>query len=299
MPWIAGALVTGGLGLVASDRAASKQVGAANRATDLTEAQYKQSRADLMPWIGSGTVALDQLNYLLGLGAPPGSTAPTAPTREQFQGGNKPVYLFDKPSTGIITGYTPGQFDQSGYDAAWQQYQNELAKYQAQLEGDSQYGSLLDPFSLDKFEESPAYQFNLDQGLQAINKAAASRGDYYAPATLQDVGKFSQGLASNEFQNAYNNYNTDQENVWRRLFGVSESGRGAAAGVGELGSRAAGAASANTIGAGNAQAAGIIGGANALAQGFGGAYNAYLQQQILNNMPTYGWSGGGGGGYTP
>ncbi len=160
------------------------------------------------------------------------------------------------------------------------------------------YGSLAQPFDLSKFQQSPAYQFNLEQGQQAINKGANARGNYYAPQTLQDLGKFSQGMASNEFQNAYQNYNQNQANVWNRLYGVSGSGQNAAANMGGFATATGGQIGQNIIGAGNAQAAGQIGVGNAITGGLNNAYNAYLTQQILGQNQSsnfspgrYGYSG--------
>lgn len=301
MPWaaVAGAVISGYM----ANRAAGKQSDAANRAAGLTEEQYNQMRSDLMPWQQGGTVALDQLNYLLGLGPPPGVAKPEAPSRDQFTSGRQP--LTERYDTGTgrgvpmmgtrVTGYTPGEFDQAGYDAAWQKYQQDLDQFQAATEGDDAYGSLLEPFDLEKFQESPAYQFNLSEGMKAINKGAAARGDYYAPSTLQDLGKYAQGTASNEFQNAYGNYNTNMENIWRRLTGMSESGRGAATQVGQAGAGAAATAGDFYTQGANAQAAGYVGVGNAINQGIGDAYSNYLQSQVLqgSQAPTY-----GAGGYT-
>jgi hypothetical protein len=142
-----------------------------------------------------------------------------------------------------------------------------------------QNSSLLKPFDMNDFQASPAYQFNLSEGQKAIDKGAAARGRYYAPATLQDIGKYSQGLASNEFQNAFNNYNTGKTNIWNRLNSLSGQGQNAAAQTGAFGSNAGNQMAANTIGAGNAAAAGQIGGANALA----GAANSYANNQLFSS----------------
>jgi hypothetical protein len=55
------------LGAVASSSAASKQAGAANKAADLSQQQYAQTRQDQMPWMRSGEGALNRLNELLGI----------------------------------------------------------------------------------------------------------------------------------------------------------------------------------------------------------------------------------------
>ncbi len=146
------------------------------------------------------------------------------------------------------------------------------------------------PFGMQDFQESPAYQFNLAEGRKAIDKSAAARGTYYAPQTLQDIGKYSQGVASNEFLNAYNMYNQNQNKRFSQLYSLSGSGQNAAAQTGAFGANFANNAASNTIGAGNAQAAGIVGVGNAVNQGVGQGYNSYLLNQILaqGQGSTYG-----------
>lgn len=159
------------------------------------------------------------------------------------------------------------------------------------------------PFTLQDFQASPSYQFNLDQGMQAINKAAAARGNYYAPQTLQDVAKFSQGLASNEYLNAYNMFNQNQANQWNREFALAGTGQNAAAQTGAFGANATNMMGQNLIGAGNAQAAGIVGQANAWTGAGSDIYNAWLTNQILrqtvasNQASLYGAPATGGGTY--
>lgn len=150
---------------------------------------------------------------------------------------------------------------------------------------------LMKSFGLGDFHESPAYQFNLQQGLDAVNKAAAARGggNFYAPQTLQDIGRFSQGLASNEFWNARGAFNEDQQNKFNRLYQLANLGESAAAGVGAGALQTGALVGSNQIGAGNAQAAGIMGASNAITGGIGNAYNAYL----LNSVLQQGQAGGG------
>lgn len=151
-------------------------------------------------------------------------------------------------------------------------------------------GDLLQPFSLDKFQASPAYQFNLQEGQKAIDKAAAARGGFYQPGTLQDVARFSQGLASNEFQNSFNNYNTNLNNIWERLYKLSGSGQNAAANLGTAAINTGTNVGASITGGANAQAAGTVGQANAVTGALGQGYNAYMMQQLLarNQGPVQG-----------
>lgn len=95
------------------------------------------------------------------------------------------------------------------------------------------------------FTKTPAYDFQLEQGLGSVNALAGARGGLNSGRTMQDLAKFNQGLASQE----YGGY-------LGRLQGMSSTGMGAA------------------TGAANAQAQGILGAANAQAEGITGASNA-------------------------
>ena len=228
MSWTAAAIVGGSVlgGMISADAAgdaADTQAAAADRASAVQQQMFNTTRNDLAPWRDAGTVALNQLQFGMGLGGNQGGAS----------------------------------------------------------------GQLARPFSMADFEESPAYQFNLQQGQRAIANAAARNKTLYAPATLQDVGRFSQGLASNEFQNAMNNYNQFRDTLFNRLHTISGSGQNAAAQIGAFGSNAAGQIGSNIIGAGNAQAAGQVGQANAINGAIGQGTNAFLTSRALQNQADF------------
>lgn len=54
------------------------------------------------------------------------------------------------------------------------------------------------------FQAGPGYQFALDQGLEALNRNAASRGMLSSGNNTQDILKYSQGLANQEYGNWLN-----------------------------------------------------------------------------------------------
>jgi hypothetical protein len=93
------------------------------------------------------------------------------------------------------------------------------------------------------FHTDPGYQFQLDQGLRAVDAGAASKGILRSGATIKAEDTFGTGLADQSFTNYYN-----------RLFGLSQLGEQAAA----AGSTTAGTAGTLAQGAGNTQA-GILG----------------------------------------
>lgn len=153
---------------------------------------------------------------------------------------------------------------------------------------------LVKQFGLEDFQASPAYQFNLTEGQKAIDKAAAARDrggkGLYAPATLQDISRYSQGLASNEFLNAYGMYRNRQQDIYGRYSDIATMGQNAAAMTGSAGAQAARGAGDALIGAGNARAAGAVGAANALQGGISDYYNYDMMNKILRRSPTYGGS---------
>jgi hypothetical protein len=79
-----------------------------------------------------------------------------------------------------------------------------------------------------KFQTSPGYQWQLGQGLRAVDAGQAAKGMFRSGATLKAEQTYGSGLADQEFGNYYN-----------RLMGISTLGENAAAG---------GASTANTAG---------------------------------------------------
>lgn len=56
----------------------------------------------------------------------------------------------------------------------------------------------------------PGYQFRMNQGLNAIQSSAAAKGLLGSSATLNGIQDYAQGLASQEFGNAYNRFSNAQ-----------------------------------------------------------------------------------------
>ena len=110
--------------------------------------------------------------------------------------------------------------------------------------------------ALGRFEASPDYQFRLDQGLQAMDRSAASRGRLLSGATLKGAQEYGQNLASSEYGNYTN-----------RLAALAGIGQTATQSVTGSGQNYANAVSANNTNAGNARASGYVGTANAINKG--------------------------------
>jgi hypothetical protein len=113
---------------------------------------------------------------------------------------------------------------------------------------------------------------------------------------------YGEGLANQDYQQAYNNYvnnyqnafssaNTNANTSFNRLQTIAGSGQNAAANLGSLSSQTAGQIGSNIIGAGNAQAAGTIGSANAAT----GGLNSLSQLAFLYQTNPNLFSGGSSG----
>lgn len=128
--------------------------------------------------------------------------------------------------------------------------------------------------------QDPSYQWQLQQGQQALQNSQAAGDGVLSGAALKGMQNYTQGLASTNYQNAYNNwFNTTNQN-YTRLFNLANLGENAAAQTGSAGASLANTAANSTIAAGNASAAGIIGGANAMT----GAANSGMGYYMLNKF---------------
>ena len=154
-------------------------------------------------------------------------------------------------------------------------------------------GSLTPTFqfqpTMAQLEQTPGYQFALNQGLKGVQNSAAARGLGYSGAQIKGAEGFASGLASQtyqqQYQNALNNFNTNYQvtqNNANRLAGLVSLGQNAAAGVGNQGIQTASNIGNQLVGAGNAQAAGYIGIGNALSGGINNAATGYYLNNALN-----------------
>lgn len=282
MPW--GVLAAGVVGAAASSNSAKKaskaQQESADKSLALQQEQFNQSRLDSAPYRDVGTSALNRIADLLKLER----AAPvTAPDRNSFirQGtapGQKSNAIYDAadpahqhalntlPGIKSIFGKkkqqeAPTYFDQAGYDAALEKYNQDMAVFQHRKQG------------TDVFEADPGYEFRLGEGNKAIENAARARGQYFSPSTVKELTRYGQGFASNEFGNVYN-----------RLAGLAGTGQTAVNNSSMLGQNFATNAGNNMMSAGNARGAAAIAQGNAWGNALSGFGNTYAQQNTLKDL---------------
>jgi hypothetical protein len=140
-------------------------------------------------------------------------------------------------------------------------------------------------------QQTPGYQFTLDQGLKATQGAAAARGLGVSGASLKGASTYATGLADKTYLDQFNvaqqrfqdvlNLNTSQQGViqgqFNRLADITHTGESAAAQTGVAGTSAAATGGNYLNQAGLATAAGTTGVGNAVT----GAANNYLAYNAL------------------
>jgi hypothetical protein len=143
----------------------------------------------------------------------------------------------------------------------------------------------------------PSYAFRLQQGREGTNRMANLSGGMISGNALKGQEDYSQGLASTEYGNAFNRFQTQRSNIYNTLASIAGLGQTSLGQTTAAGTTAAGNIGANMVNAGAAQAGGIVGQANALS----GGLQQFGNQQYLSNLlasknagVNYGLTSGGG-----
>jgi len=134
----------------------------------------------------------------------------------------------------------------------------------------------------------PGYAFRQQQGQEATNRMANTAGGLIGGNALQGLQNYSQGLASQEYGNAFNRFQTGRQNIYNTLAGIAGLGMQGYNTSATTGTAAAGNIGNTVANLGAAQAGGTVGSANALTGGLQGAGNQYMLSQLLapRTQPT-------------
>jgi hypothetical protein len=161
------------------------------------------------------------------------------------------------------------------------------------------FGSLNAPFTADTFKSmSPAYQFQLQQGGQGTLNVDSSGQGAESGSALKDLQSYNQNFANTSFNNAFNQYQTQQNNVFSRLSNLATLGSSAGSNTttgagqfsGQIGNTTAGIGSAlgtGSVAAGNAlgSSANSLGGLLSGNNGFTGSTTAYNPGSYTTSNP--------------
>lgn len=276
-----------GLSLVGSALSAGSASSAANaqEAAAKEDLAFQRETRDLIfdrlnPWYQGGNTANEAFMYEMGLGARPmiGATAPRIRTVTTAAEGGQPAPV-NSAAYGDRGEYMRAQ--QAAAEAGPQQTTSyrvggqtfsTMEEAQAWADANKRGGT---PYR--GFRATPGYQFRVDAGTGAINALAGARGGLVSGRTLQDLSKFNQGIASEE----YGNY-------LARLGGLGSQGLGAASGQATAATNAAQGVSNALAGIGNAQAAGAIGVGNAINSGIQNGIGMWQYQRAMAPPATSG-----------
>jgi hypothetical protein len=286
--------------------AAKLQNNSSMNALGLQAQQMAQSQSNIAPWLAAGTAGLQSLTSGLGLGTlaqTPGAPGVASQTAFDPYGGQRQA-LTDKiarmqktletvPATATLL--------RAEYQSQIARSQKELSSLPAAPSGSAggaqspwtvtggqsvPPGSLMKSFTMADYQADPGAQFRQDETMRALNSTAAAKGGALSGGAVREAARYSSGLASQEYGNAWNRFQADQTNRYNRLAAIAGVGQTAANTLNQAGSSYAN--NAGNIGMSNAAATGELGlqAANARASGYVGAANSW--NQALGNIGNLG-----------
>lgn len=297
----------------AAKEAAGASSAAARYQSDIQKQIYEQQRADQAPWRATGTGALNQLAMMMGVVPAEGISGVGAPkvysSADLLVGpemrpnaelyAKDPEYRKAYDSLQKSISYVTAGGSLSDPERYQKYAGNILPKLQGLIDleklnermsalNEQQraaspnadptqnplFGSLARNFSMADFETDPGYAFRQQQGQQAIERGAAARGGLLSGAALKAAQSFGQDLASQEYGNAYNRFQSNQANQYNRLASLAGVGQTANNALAQAGSQFAnamtGISQANAANQGNA----LLAAGQARASGYAGIGNA-------------------------
>lgn len=186
------------------------------------------------------------------------------------------------PYTSIGTGILPALLTQLGYSGTFDGSGN-LTGVSPSATGLGALGKFNFNPTRQQLEQTPGYQFTLQQGMKGVDNAMSAKGLGLSGAQAKGLADYTTGLASNTFQQQYQNalqnyqtnYNAQQQQV-NNLLGLLGIGQNAAAGVGNAGMQSAQGIGNTLMSGANATAAGQIAAGNAQSNALSGGLNLGL-----------------------
>jgi hypothetical protein len=148
----------------------------------------------------------------------------------------------------------------------------------------------------------PGYQFQLQQGQNAVQNSAAAKGGLVSGNSATALNNYSQQAGQSDYNNVYNEamqqylnsyniFNSNQANQYNRLAGIAGTGQTAATTLGQQGQQAAGNVAGINATAGQQIGQNINNAGAATASGYAGATNAamgginnYQNSQLLASL---------------
>lgn len=154
------------------------------------------------------------------------------------------------------------------------------------------------PFGMSQFQQDPGYAFRLGEGQKALERSAAARGGLLSGATGKALVNYGQQAGSQEYQNAFNRYQTERTNQLQPLQSLAGVGQTSANTLGQAagayGANVGNLAMTNAANQGNA----LLSQGNIRASQYGTMGSA-LNQALNTDWSKVGNMFSGGGGSAP
>ena len=91
------------------------------------------------------------------------------------------------------------------------------------------------PFSQTNWQQDPGYAFRLSEGQKALERSAAARAGLQSGSALKAAARYGQDMGSQEYQNAFNRYYAERQQMLSPLQSLAGVGQTAAGSLGAAG----------------------------------------------------------------
>jgi len=150
--------------------------------------------------------------------------------------------------------------------------------------GAAGYGKYGRDFSMADYQADPGYAFRLGEGQKALDRQAAARGGLISGGALKAATRYGQDMGSQEYQNAFNRYQTSRSNQLQPLGNLMSSGQAAASNQGVAAGNYGTNAGQAYMAGGQATAAGQLGVGNTINNALGTMASSYQNQMNFNDF---------------
>lgn len=163
----------------------------------------------------------------------------------------------------------------------------------------TQLPTLTAPFqpTMAQLSQTPGYQFALQQGELGVQNSFAAQGLGTSGAAVKGAANYAEGLASTTYQQQFQNYLSQNQQIYNMYSNLGSVGENAAAQTGSLGQQATSTANSYLTSGAAASAAGTVGAANAASNALGSVGSTGQNLGLLyalNSGGLFGTSGAGG-----
>ena len=107
-------------------------------------------------------------------------------------------------------------------------------------EGLAQGGEFATSFTQTNWQQDPGYAFRLSEGQKALERSAAARAGLQSGSALKAAARYGQDMGSQEYQNAFNRYYNERQQMLSPLQSLAGVGQTAANTLGGYGQAYAG-----------------------------------------------------------